>query len=89
MRLIIPSLNDKTQLEKNPNTGMCKEEIKCFLMKHDLYYKEHYSKKDLLEVLKTKNFKKNYFVDEKAKQLRRTILRLPPCYCIFDPIKLV
>lgn len=77
------------QLTKIPNTSSRKSDIQDFLREHDLYYEEHYNKKQLLEVLRTKKFEKIYAVDEMAKKHGHTVLRLPPYFCIFNPIELI
>lgn len=76
-------------VEKVPNTSSCKDEIRNFLHKNDLYFEENYSKKQLLEVLSTKNFPKKYVVDEMANAANFIVLRLPPYFCIFNPIELI
>jgi transposase len=75
--------------EKIPNTSSHKLEIETFLLKHDLYFHESYTKKQLLEVVNTKSWEKQYVVDNIAKKYGHTVLRLPPYYCIFNPIELI
>lgn len=75
--------------EKIPTTSSNKTEIKGFLSKHDLFFEETYSKKELLEVLHTKNFDKQYVIDDMSEKNGHTVLRLPPYHCIFNPIELI
>lgn len=75
--------------EKIPNSSSTKSEIQNFLHTHDLYYEETYTKKELLEVLKTKTFNKPYVIDEIAKAYGHTVLRLPPYFCTFNPIEII
>jgi transposase len=77
------------QSDKIPNTGSLKTEIQGFLMKHELYYEDGYTKKQLLEVLRTKSFEKHYVVDQLAQKYGHAVLRLPPYFCILNPIELI
>ncbi|RZC39542.1 DDE 3 domain containing protein, partial [Asbolus verrucosus] len=77
------------QTEKIPNTSSNKEEIKEFLQNNDLFFEESYTKKQLLEVLKTRQFTKKYNVDDMAKERGFQVLRLPPYHCNFNPIEMI
>jgi transposase len=66
------------QAEKISNSNSRKMEIMEFLEKNDLYYEENYTKKQLLEVLKTKHFEKRYEADTEAARAGYEVLRLPP-----------
>lgn len=72
-----------------PTSSSTKDELKFFLEQNDLYYEECYTKKQLLEVLRTKTFKKEYVIDCLAKQAGHEVLRLPPYYCVLNPIELL
>ncbi|XP_050508065.1 uncharacterized protein LOC126885527 [Diabrotica virgifera virgifera] len=50
---------------------------------------ETYTKKEMLEVLHTKVFEKQFVIDELAKRDGHNVLRLPPSYCVFNPIELI
>lgn len=101
MNKLLPSLPPKSvivmdnasyhsrQVIKIPNGSSTKFEISTFLEEHDLYFEADYSKKQLLEVLHTKIFQKQYFIDNAAAAVGHTVLRLPPYYCIFNPIELI
>lgn len=75
--------------DKVPTSANNKEEIKDFLTKQELYFEDFYTKKQLLEVLKTKTFPKSYVIEHLAEKFGHTILRLPPYHCIFNPIELI
>ncbi|RZC32052.1 DDE 3 domain containing protein [Asbolus verrucosus] len=77
------------QTEKIPNTSSNKEEIKEFLQNNDLFFEESYTKKQLLEVLKTRQFTKKYNVDDMTKKRGFQVLRLPPYHCNFNPIEMI
>lgn len=77
------------QVKTLPNSNSTKAQISDFLQENNLYYEESYTKNQLLEVLKTKTFQKEYAVDNMAISAGHTVLRLPPYYCIFNPIELV
>lgn len=77
------------QIQKVPNTSSTKATIQKFLLEHDLFYEDNYTKGQLLEVLRTGDFKKQYHIDEQAKTRGLTVLRLPPYHCIFNPIELI
>lgn len=75
--------------EKIPNMGSKKEVLQDFLRQHDLYYENHYTKKQLIEVLKTKTFDKTYIVDDLVKASGNIPLRLPPYHCDLNPIEMI
>lgn len=77
------------QKEKIPNMSSKKEDIQEFLIANDLYFEETYTKKQLMEVLKTKTFEKKYNVDNMAKERGFKVLRLPPYHCNFNPIEMI
>lgn len=77
------------QRYKIPNSTSSKAEIQDFLIKQDLYFEETYNKIELLEVLNTKQFKKQYVIENIAKKYGHDVLRLPPYFCIFNPIELI
>jgi transposase len=70
---------------KIPNTGSREIEIMEFWEKNY----ENYTKKGLLEVLKTKTFAKQYEADKEAPNWGHVVLRLPPYHCIFNPIEMI
>ncbi|XP_072377601.1 uncharacterized protein [Diabrotica undecimpunctata] len=77
-------------LNKIPNSSSSKQELKDFLSENDLYFEDKYNKKQLLEVLRTKTYKKQYIQDTIAIQHGHNVLRLPPYFCIlFNPIELI
>jgi hypothetical protein len=61
-----------------------------FWKKNDLYYEENYTKKQLLEVLKTKHCEKRYEADtSEAAMAGYEVLRLPPYHCMFNPTEMI
>jgi transposase len=58
-------------------------------MEHDSYFEEGYTKKQLLEILHTRTFEKEFVVDMIAQKYYHTVVRLPPYFCIFNPIELM
>ncbi|XP_072377983.1 uncharacterized protein [Diabrotica undecimpunctata] len=52
-----------------------------------IYYEDNYSKQQLLETLKSLSIRKQYYCDSLAKEMGNTVLRLPPYYCLFNPIE--
>lgn len=77
------------QSRKVPSSSSRKEDIQDFLLENDLFYEEHYNKKQLLEVLKTRTFKKEFVVDVMAENAGHTVLRLPPYHCELNPIEMI
>ena len=51
------------QLNKVPNSNNTKVEIQNYMMENNIYFEETYTKKDLLNVLKTFNIEKEYICD--------------------------
>ncbi|KAJ3655779.1 hypothetical protein Zmor_014892 [Zophobas morio] len=77
------------QLKKIPNTSSKKGEIQNFLTEHGLYFEENYTKAQLLEVLHTRKFEKQYKIDAMPRDRGFRVIRLPPYHCIFNPIELI
>ena len=46
-------------------------------------------KRELLKTIKEHNFKNEYVIDQLGNVHGHTVLRLPPYYCIFNPIEMV
>lgn len=76
-------------LTKIPNTSSKKEEILNFIRDKNMEISEKATKKELLREIKKQNFKNEYVIDELSNTLGHTVLRLPPYYCIFNPIEMV
>lgn len=77
------------QIKKVPTCNNTKAEIMEYLYNNDIYFEENYNKKQLLEVLQTKPVPKQYYCDVAAEKLGHTVLRLPPYYCVFNPIEMI
>ncbi|XP_050516593.1 uncharacterized protein LOC126891459 [Diabrotica virgifera virgifera] len=77
-------------LTKIPNSSTKKDGIVTFLRDKNIPLPKRVPlKKDLLNIVKSHNFKKEYVLDEFCKTQGHTILRLPPYYCIFNPIEMI
>lgn len=77
------------QKNKIPGSTNRKREIQDFLCERDIYFHESYNVRQLLEVVKSYNFLKEYVCDKIAKEAGHEVIRLPPYYCIFNPIELI
>lgn len=78
------------KLEKIPNSKTKKGDIKTWLRQKNINYAEDSLKKELLDqVASVKHLYSAYKIDEKAKSLGFTVLRLPPYHCELNPIELV
>lgn len=77
------------QMKTIPNSNSNKATIMDFLHEHDLYYEETYTKKQLLEVLRTRTYDKEYVIDNEAIKHGHEVVRLPPYHCVFNPIELI
>lgn len=75
------------QINKVPNSNNTKLEIQNYMLKNYIYFENTYKKCDLLGILKTFNIKKECVCDTIATDMGHTVLRLPPYYCIFNPIE--
>jgi hypothetical protein len=75
-------------LDKVPNTASKKLTLEEFLRKQDVYFEDNYTKKQLLEVLGTREFPKKYKTDTLTAESGHEILRFPPYHCIFNPIEI-
>uniref|UniRef100_A0A6P7GTX2 Uncharacterized protein LOC114342223 n=1 Tax=Diabrotica virgifera virgifera TaxID=50390 RepID=A0A6P7GTX2_DIAVI len=77
------------QLTKIPNTSSKKADLQNFLIENDLYFKDFYRKQQLIEILHTKQFRKLYALESIAEKHGHTIFRLPPYFCVLNPIELI
>lgn len=77
-------------LNKIPNTSTKKDDILNFMRDKGITIpKKIPVKSELLKIIKTYNFKNEYIIDELCKTHGHILLRLPPYYCIFNPIELI
>jgi transposase len=76
-------------LIKKPSQATRKDEILNFMASHNIAVPQKNTKKDLLEILKNHDIPQQYVVDETAKEKGHTVLRLPPYYCVLNPIELI
>lgn len=74
---------------KVPTTSTKKADIVRFMESKGMEVPMKATKKILLEMVKAKNFKNEYFVDNFFESHGHTVLRLPPYYCVLNPIEMV
>jgi len=75
---------------KIPNMGTKKSDILHFMMKKQIPIPSPVPKKEiLLGLIKKYNLERQYVVDDLAVRHGHTVLRLPPYFCIFNPIELL
>lgn len=78
------------QINKIPNLNSKKADILYFLKEKNIAIPEKVPcKKELIQIIKRYNFKPEHFTDNLAEQNGHTVLRLPPYYCVFNPIELI
>ena len=77
------------QINKKPTQASKKEEIINFLLSKNVVVPQKCTKKELLGIVKNLNIAPQYMVDEIARQNGHVVLRLPPYYCVLNPIELV
>ncbi|CAH2010623.1 unnamed protein product [Acanthoscelides obtectus] len=77
------------QKSKIPNTGTKKQDIIDFMKDKGMEIPQKSTKAILLDLIKRQKFEKEYVVDNLLQQNGHEVLRLPPYYCIFNPIELV
>ncbi|KAJ8962904.1 hypothetical protein NQ318_001315 [Aromia moschata] len=77
-------------LNKIPNITTKKEDILKFMRNKNMNIPEKIPiKRKLLELIKEQNFKNEYVIDHLASIHGHTVTRLPPYYCVFNPIEMV
>lgn len=75
---------------KIPNTSTRKGDTINFLSANNIEIPpDAKTKPQLLELVRAQNVSKKYVVDEMAKSYNCVVLRLPPYFCIFNPIELI
>ncbi|KAJ8912841.1 hypothetical protein NQ315_007973 [Exocentrus adspersus] len=67
-------------LNKVPNATNTKAEIQEYMIANDIYFEYSYKKRAF-------NIKNEYVCYRMAEEMGHTVLRLPPYYCIFNPIE--
>jgi transposase len=77
------------QVKLLPSSSSTKAEIQNFMIDNNIYFNETYKKRDLLEVLQAFKISKEYVCDKLATEKGHVVLRLPPYYCVFNPIELI
>ncbi|XP_050514129.1 uncharacterized protein LOC126889663 [Diabrotica virgifera virgifera] len=76
-------------MKRIPNNSWNKLQIQEFLFTENLYFEASYTKQQLLEVVHSRQYEKEYVVDNCARSNGHTVLRLPPYYCTLNPIELI
>ncbi|XP_063899928.1 uncharacterized protein LOC135143917 [Zophobas morio] len=77
-------------LNKIPTTSTKKDDIIHFMRHNDIDIPAgKATKKDLLNCIKQLNMPKQYRIDQIAKEHGHIVLRLPPHYCVMNPIELI
>ena len=78
------------QVELQPTMNSLKAVMLDFMMKNDIEIPSPVPIKPvLLDLIRAKNIKKRYVVDEMAEKYGHTVHRLPPYHCTFNPIEMV
>lgn len=78
------------QIKKIPRKNTRKDEIFEFLISNCVPMPpKSFTIPKLLDIVATLNCEKSYVVDTFAKEHGHQVLRLPPYYCIFNPIELI
>lgn len=74
---------------KVPTTSTKKADIIEFMECKGMEVPPKATRKILLQMIKEKKFENEYFIDNFFKSRGHTVLRLPPYYCVFNPIEMV
>jgi hypothetical protein len=77
------------KVEKIPTTSGRKGDIQNWLASKNIAFQAVMLKAELLVLVKRKHKFESYVVDELAAQEGKTVLRLPPYHCEFNPIELI
>lgn len=88
--IVMDNASYHSRLEtKIPNINTKKADMIEFMESKGMEIPEKNNKKNLLELIKSQNFKKEYVIDKLFEAHGHTVLRLPPYYCVFNPIEMV
>ncbi|XP_050516493.1 uncharacterized protein LOC126891360 [Diabrotica virgifera virgifera] len=74
---------------KIPNTSSKKGDIIEFMENKGMTIPSKCTKKELLQLIKQQNLKKEYAVDKLFERHGHMVLRLPPYHCVFNPTEMV
>lgn len=77
------------QINKVPTMGSRKDAIINYLVSNYVPIHAKYSKKILMKIVNEIKGEKTYATDTFAKEHGHEVLRLPPYYCILNPIELI
>ena len=79
-----------TLSEKTLTINMKENDMIPFTTKYNIKIPPQFPVKSvLLEKIHEANIPKKYLIDEMASAAGHSVLRLPPCYCAFNPIEMV
>lgn len=76
-------------IDKNPTNSWKKNEIKEWLLKHNIAFPPASLKIDLLTISKAHKIPNRFVVDEMLREHGHEVLRLPPYHCQFNAIELI
>lgn len=78
------------ELDKAPTSGSTKKKMHDWLVEKGIDYDKSLTRPRLYEIIsQNKDKTKKYAVDEMAKSMGFTVLRLPPYHCELNPIEMV
>ena len=76
------------RIEKVPTSNSRKGDMQDWLTSHGIEYPERALKRELLSLIKLRNAKPKYVIDEMAKAAGHEVVRIPPYHCELNPIEL-
>lgn len=77
------------QVNKQPTSSSLKKDIIEWLVKNNVSFRDNMRKYELLEIVKSQNHQKIFFIDSILEQNGHTVLRLPPYHCDLNAIELI
>jgi transposase len=77
------------QLDKVPTKSSRKTDMLDYMARKGLPIPEKATRPELFTIIKENNNGKVYFIDDLAAKYGHTVLRLPPNYCVLNPIEKV
>jgi transposase len=77
------------QLDKVPTKSSRKTDMLDYMARKVLPISEKATRPELFTIIKENNIGKVYFIDDLAAKYGHTVSRLPPYYCVLNPIEMV
>jgi transposase len=77
------------QLDKVPTKSSRKTDMLDYMARKGLPIPEKATRPELFIIIKENNIEKVYCIDDLAAKYGHTVLRLPPYYCVLNPIEVV